>query len=268
MKYRILSLLLVVTIIFSTTTVYVKGETGSRTTRTITKYTVYSGTLIAGSTDIYYFTPTRTGMFTVESFGSTDTFVTISGHVESYYDIDSNDDGGAGSNFAIGFYQNSGQKTTIKVRHFDSMFGTGAYTLQVRDQRAQIYTFDYGEDDINTHDDSTIPTSELRALGYSVGVHQNKPVSHLNSTVATTFTRLNSEVIFFSGHGNEGLSTFINSSGDYEHLFDNSSEFTSMSNTKVAVWAACYSAVKPNDNDGNSRRSIAQKSIDMGHNPQ
>ena len=35
-----------------------------------------------------------------------------------------------------------------------------------------------------------------------------------------------------------------------------------MSNTKVAVWASCYSGVDP-DGTG-SRKSIAQKSIDIG----
>ena len=53
MKYRIMSLLLVFAIIFSITTVYVEGETDNRATRTITKDTVYSGTLTEGSTDIY-----------------------------------------------------------------------------------------------------------------------------------------------------------------------------------------------------------------------
>lgn len=262
MKYRILSILLAFAIIFSTITVGVKGETDNRATRTIIKDTVYSGTLTEGSTDIYYFTPTRTGMFTVESFGSTDTSVTISGHVEISNAIDSNDDDGTGSNFAIGFYQFSGRTTTIEVRHFDSLFGTGAYTLQVRDQRAQIYTFDYGEDDINTHESSTIPASELRAAGYAVGVHQNKPFTHIDQIIATTFTRFNSEVFFFFGHGEAGHVCFINNSGGYDRLYDNSLYFSSMANTKVAVWTSCKSAVDP-DGSG-SRRSIAQKSIDSG----
>lgn len=257
-QYRIVSLLIAFLVIVSSTTVYAQ-EANTRTTRTIVKDTVYSGTLTAGSTDTYYFTPSYSGMFTVETFGSTDTYGTVSGAIPSTV---SNDDGGAGTNFAIGFIQDAGSTTTITVRHYNSTSGAGAYTIQVRDQRAQIYTFDYGSGDINTHNDATTPRSWLRAMGYSVGVHQNKPASHVNETIASTFKRLNSEVVFFSGHGSAGHLTFMNSSGGYDRLYDNSSYFTSMANTKVAVWSACESAVDP---DGTGvRKSIARKSIDMG----
>ena len=99
-------------------------------------------------------------------------------------------------------------------------------------------------------------------MGYAVGVHQNAPASFVDITIASTFKVLNSEVVFFSGHGDAGHLTFIDSNGNRNRLYDTSTLFSSMSNTKVAVWSACKSAVDP-DGTG-SRRSIAQKSIDMG----
>lgn len=259
---RIIALFIALVVMFSTTTVYAESGITTRAARTITKDTVYSGTLTAGSTDTYYFTPSYSGMFTVETFGSTDTYGTVSGNTGTIFPTASNDDGGEGANFAIGFSQEAGSTTTITVRHYNSTSGTGSYTIQVRDQRAQIYTFDYGSGDINTHDDATTPRSWLTAMGYSVGVHQNKPASHVDETIASTFKRLNSEVVFFSGHGSAGHLTFINSSGGYNRLYDYSPYFTSMANTKVAVWSSCKSAVDPDGTD--TRRSIAQKSIDIG----
>lgn len=263
-RFRILTLLFAIIMMFSTTSVYAQESATVRAvSRTISKDTVYSGTLAAGETHTYYFTPSYTGLFTVETFGTTDTYGTMSGNsVTTFPATASNDDGGEGTNFAIGFRQEAGNSTTITVRHFNSSSGTGSYTIQVRDQRAQIYTFDYGSGDIDTTGDSETPYTWLNAVDYAVGIHENKPASHLNATIASTFKRINSEVIFFAGHGNAGSLVFMNSSGNKEWLYDTSSYFSSMSNTKVAVWASCYSGVDP-DGTG-SRKSIAQKSIDIG----
>ena len=108
----------------------------------------------------------------------------------------------------------------------------------MRDQRAQIFTFDYGSGDINTLNDSTKPASRLRTMGYAVGVHQNAPASFVDITIASTFKVLNSEVVFFSGHGDAGHLTFIDSNGNRNRLYDTSTLFSSMSNTKVAVMSA------------------------------
>lgn len=268
------AILLILSLMFSSNSVYAVGSSeclsnseskivttgASKSTTTMTKDTVYSGSLTIGSVDTYYFTPSYSGMFTVETFGSTDTYGVVSGISSSASD----DDSGAGKNFAIGFYQQAGSTTTIKVQHYNLVSGTGSYTIQVRDQRAQIYTFDYGSGDISTLADSATPKSWLQSMGYAVGVHENKPASHVNATIASTFKRLNSEVFFFSGHGGKGGGSilFLTSAGTYDWMYDTSSYFTSMANTKVAVWAACNSALDP---DGTGARvSIAQKSINMG----
>lgn len=72
-------------------------------------------------------------------------------------------------------------------------------------------------------------------------------------------------MIFFAGHGGSGGGSliFMNNSGGYDWFYDYSTEFSSMSNTKVAVWAACYSGLDPDGPTG-YRKSIAQKSIDQG----
>lgn len=82
--YRAISLIFAIIMLFSVTTAYAQGLTRS-TTRTITKDTIYSGTLTAGSTDTYYFTPSYSGMFTVETFGSTDTYGTVSGNTRERF---------------------------------------------------------------------------------------------------------------------------------------------------------------------------------------
>lgn len=239
-----------------------QAEAATKMVSNMSKDVIYSRTLTAGSSDTFYFTAPYSGNFTVETFGSTDTYGTVTGNNASVNSSASNDDAGQGRNFAIGFFQEAGKTTTITVRHRNNVSGTGSYKIQVRDQRAQIYTFDYGSDDISTVSDSDTPKSWLASMGYAVGVHQNKSVSYTNEMIAETFTRLNSEVMFFSGHGAAGRVVFLKENGRKDYLHDTSDEFTVMSNTKVVVWAACESALDP---DGNGQRvSIADRSVVLG----
>ncbi len=122
-RFRILTLLFAIIMMFSTTSVYAQESATVRAvSRTISKDTVYSGTLAAGETHTYYFTPSYTGLFTVETFGTTDTYGTMSGNsVTTFPATASNDDGGEGTNFAIGFRQEAGNSTTITVRHFNRL---------------------------------------------------------------------------------------------------------------------------------------------------
>mgnify|MGYP001031974800 CR=1 FL=1 len=97
-RFRILTLLFAIIMMFSTTSVYAQESATVRAvSRTISKDTVYSGTLAAGETHTYYFTPSYTGLFTVETFGTTDTYGTMSGNsVTTFPATASNDDGGEG----------------------------------------------------------------------------------------------------------------------------------------------------------------------------
>lgn len=214
--------------------------------------TFYTKSLSAGSEHTYYFTPSVSGLYTVETFGSTDTYGSV--HCISpsgnFYD----DYSGSGNNFAIGFRQNANNQVSITVRHSNQTSGTGTYQIQVRKQKAQIYTFQY--DDISTIGDEISPSSSLSTMGYNVNSYQNKASSHILGTPISPFPRINSEVIFYAGHGNPGNLVFYNGSS-YSYLYP--SDMTSMSNTKVAVWAACYSTVAPSGGV-----SIAQRSINLG----
>lgn len=205
----------------------------------------------AGDSDTFMFTPSTDGLYVVETFGSIDTYLTFTTASNNvYYD----DDSGDGLNSAYGFMGTSGSTVKINIRHYSSS-GTGGYTIQVRRQRSEIYTFDYGNGDINTTPDAAIPSSYLSSwMKYDNYNNQNQGIAHLNSADATTFTRLNSEVFFFSGHGGEnGGAVVLNT----EWLWDNA--LGNMRNTKLALWSACYSAVAPT-----GHTSIAQASVNNG----
>ena len=93
---------------------------------------------------MYSFTATTTGFYTVETFGSTDTFGIVTVGSDYYIDNDS----GSNTNFAIGFNQPANTTATISVTHNNITSGSGMFTIQVRKQKARIYAGDYG--DINT----------------------------------------------------------------------------------------------------------------------
>ncbi len=254
----LLSMVVFMSVMLMTGVTAQDGSNGPLRGTTMIKDSIYYGTLTPGYVYEYTFTPTASGRYVVESFGSTDTYGIVEGAFGGTLE---NDDSGSGDNFAIGFAQAAGVATTIKVRHYSSS-GSGNFSVQVRNQRAQIFTFNYGAGDIDTTPDSAVPRSNLLGMGFSVGTRENKPVSYINSIIAQTFTVWNSEIIMFSGHGNAGSLAFKADSG-YDILLDNSSSFTSMANTRIAVWAACYSAVDPDGTSG-PRVSIADKSIAMG----
>lgn len=212
---------------------------------------VYSNDLAAGEVHTYYFTPTESGLFTVETFGARNTYGTV--HCTSPSGNFSDDNSGEGSNFAIGFRQNAGNTVTITVRHANSNM-SGNYSIQVRRQAAQIYTFTYP--DIDTTSDYINPTSSLSSMGYQVNHYHTQPSSHFFQQVSK-FERMNSEVVFFSGHGNYMTLFFKNN----EEMPSSDMKGHSMGNTKVAVWAACRSGL---GSASSTINSVAQVSVDLG----
>ena len=214
----------------------------------ISLHTDYSGSISAGQVRHYSFAiPGNGGLITAETKGTTDTFGTVSMNGIQY----SNDDDGIGTNFAIGFKMNSGQTAIISVRHFSSS-GTGNYTLNVRRQRAYIHTFWYGLLDINTHGDATTPSSKLSSMGYLTSSRQQQSVSDVNFVDHTGYTRINSEVYFFSGHGQAGGVHFYEGTLWSRHI-------PSMNNCKLAVWSSCYSSTA-----SSTEVAINQAAIDKG----
>lgn len=217
--------------------------------------TIYTSTFsAAGQVDKYYYTiPLNTSYgYVFETYGDTDTLVTVKQGSHTYSD----DNSGTGLNAAVGFlgvdWVPDNRVLEITVTHAKN--GTGTYSFHIRRQRAQIYTFEY--DDVDTTGGVEIPYDYLNDYcNYHVLDRRNKKSSHILENDSSNLSRLNSEVIFFLGHGytNGGGIAFSEGTGLY---YD---DLTSMDNTKIAVWTACYSSVAPE-----GQVSIGQSSVDHG----
>lgn len=217
--------------------------------------TIYTSTFsAAGQVDKYYYTmPLNTSYgYVFETYGDTDTLVTVKQGSHTYSD----DNSGTGLNAAVGFlgvdWVPDNRVLEITVTHAKN--GTGTYSFHIRRQRAQIYTFKY--DDIDTTGDAEIPYDYLNDYcNYHVLDRRNKKSSHILENDSSNLSRLNSEVIFFSGHGGTDGGSIKFSENTWFHYYD----LTSMNNTKIAVWSACYSSVAPE-----GQVSIGQSSVDHG----
>lgn len=217
---------------------------------------IYQSSLTdTNTTDTLYFhlPENESYSYVVETYGETDTFV----QVRDGFNIYSDDDSGEGLNAALGFYatKNALNEGILIITVTHATGGTGNYLIHIRRQRAQIYTFDYGNGDIDTTGDATVPFHYLRtSCGYDVKSYQNCSASHLNEFDDSNLRRINSEVFFFSGHGHEsGAAVFPDNTG-YIDL-----SFPDIPNTKLAVWSACYSAVAEEGHE-----SLGQASVDNG----
>ena len=190
----------------------------------------------------------QTMYYTIETRGSLDTYIIIDHQNESISD----DDSGIDNNAKIEFLGNAGwiNITLSCFRPTDY----GNTKLQIRMQQAVLYGFNYGTNDINTIEDLKEPYKYLRNNFYAQRYSKNNYHSseHILSYDSRNYTLLNSEVLFFSGHGSVGLISFPNSSL-------NSYQLTNMENTKLAVWSSCYSSKA-----SNTTLSMTQASINAG----
>ena len=209
----------------------------------------YSEHISAGETKEFIYYLSDEMYYVVETRGNLDTYLTIEGLGSTSL---TNDDGGIGNNACIGFKGIKGW-ITIKLRFFSSTL-SGTTELQIRKQQAVMYGFDYGGTDIDTTSDLTDPYIDLRNTYYTHKFSYNTQhtPSHMLSLDARNYARINSEVVFFTGHGNIGGVYFPSG-------WLNSYELTNMENTKIAVWAACYSS-KSNEYEV----SMTQASINAG----
>lgn len=192
-----------------------------------------------------------TNYYVVETRGELDTFLSVEGlSGGTRYD----DNSGVSSNACIGF---TGEIKTITIYlscTYSSHYGNT--NIQIRKQQAVLYGFDYG--DINTKPDLDTPYSVLKD-NYDTYKFTDNSIHnlHLNYYDSRSYQRLNSEIVFFSGHGigtksgskGNGISF---PSGDY-----NVSYIGDMENVKIAVWSACYSSNTSNPyNNSMSQRSV------------
>lgn len=83
----------------------------------------------ANESDVYRFNVTTEAIYTVETSGTTDTFMTLHGPNSQIPEIDRNDDGGVSFNARIQRQLSPGEYYA-RVRHY-SPIGTGSYSIRV-----------------------------------------------------------------------------------------------------------------------------------------
>ena len=83
----------------------------------------------ANESDLYRFTITAEGIYTIQTTGTTDTFMTLHGPNSQLPEIARNDDGGASFNARIRRQISPGEYF-VRIRHF-SPVGTGPYSIRI-----------------------------------------------------------------------------------------------------------------------------------------
>ena len=186
--------------------------------------------------------------YIVETRGNLDTYLTIEGLNAGKIE---NDNNGTNNNAAIGFKgENSWVTIKLKCKNAED-FGTTE--IQIRRQQAVLYGFNYGN--LNTISDLDEPYNSLRTLYDTTKFFKDDESNpnHILSNDARGYPRLNSEIVFFSGHGGTGSVCFVNGLELY------SSNLCSMENTKIVVWSTCHSS-----KGSGTTKSMLQASIDAG----
>jgi tyrosinase len=84
----------------------------------------------ANESDIYRFAATVTGLYTIETAGNTDTFLTLFGPNSETAQIAQDDDSGPGANSSINADLVAGIYFA-RIRHY-SPTGTGGYNISIR----------------------------------------------------------------------------------------------------------------------------------------
>lgn len=177
-------------------------------------------------------------LYTVETFKygtqSSDPIIAVCGLASAYYE----DDNSGGSNQAkISFKGEQGRLIEIFIWS-NNTIGKSCY-VQLRKQKAALFGGEYNN--INTTSDLSTPASVLTGL-YDCHRHYESSAEFTRADERKLET-YNSEIMFFSGHGNVNYAKFV--SGDID-----GTDLENMNNVKVAVWSSCYSSAL--DSLGNS----------------
>ncbi len=244
------------------------NNSGTASSTPLTLNVAKSATLTAGSEHTYKFTPSVAGTYVVQTTGNTNTYGTVNIDINGTTVTETDDNDGKGNNFDIVFYATEGQTVEIKVRHYNATSGTGSYNIKVHRATAQIYTFNYPLLDINTTSEKEIPLSGLPQLGYNTISNINATSVHATTINSNGFPNFNSELVFFSGHGNTrtdyqtSLYFYSDDILDYDELTSRNLP-QDMNNVRVALWSSCYSGQQFDENQ-HEIYSIAQSAYDKG----
>lgn len=240
--------------------------TNYNNTRSILKLdAVYQVDIPAGKGFILEYDIVFSGYYTAETFtygnSTVDTYITVMGPL---FEV-SDDDSGNGLNAAAGFYAPSNTKIQVFLSGATST-ASGKTLIQLRRQRANLYTFDYGNGDINTTQDATIPRNKLNSY-YATSSNINKLTSHPFESDSTQLPRMMSEIFFTSGHGPvwvDEAGNIVGYGGAAKFMDDNirisDIPLGIMQNTKLAVWSNCYSA----NSNNHWGKSLVKHAVDSG----
>lgn len=196
----------------------------------------------------FHFTPEDNMYYVIETIGDIDTKLKIENTVSGTI---INDDGGIGFDARIGFQTIPNQKINVYLKCYsDSTSGTTI--LQIRKQRFSLFGY-VDSDGQSTIKDLEKPYNSFKTKFDSVK-YENTSASHALDIDDRSISKLNSEIVFFSGHGLPGKIYFKNN--DTITINDD----FNLNRTKVAVWACCHSA----DANNNENLSFAENAIKRG----
>lgn len=226
---------------------------------------VYQVDIPAGKGFILEYDIVFSGYYTVETFtygnSTVDTYITVKAPL---FEV-SDDDSGNGLNAAVGFYATTNTKIQVFLSGATST-ASGKTLIQLRRQRANLYTFNYGNGDINTTQDATVPRNKLSSH-YATASNINELANHPFESDSTQLPRIMSEIFFTSGHGPvwvDEAENIVGYGGAAKFMDDNilisDIPLGIMQNTKLAVWSNCYSA----NSNNHWGKSLIKHAVDSG----
>ena len=196
---------------------------------------IYDITLEPLAFDAYSYLMTSNGYYVIETTGTSNTKLEIT--FEDYSNLD-DDDSGVGNNARIEFTGKMNTKVYIKVSLVNAS-SNETFKLQIRKQKFSMFAYDEPWYQKMTHD--LIKPYNLFNNLYDCTKYENSAVTRANilSNDERNLCKLNSEIVFYSGHGSaSGLVTKTSPIV--------STDVIDMSNTKVALWASCESGSNAN----------------------
>ena len=211
---------------------------------------VYKISLTPGAVEYFDYIPDSNQYYVVETMGNLDTKLRVN-YAEQGTIID--DNSGSGVNSKIEFKAIKSQRITIELR-CSTVSMSGTTTIQIRKQRFAMFGY-VDADNNSTLKDLQKPKDIFKDL-YDCVLYENTTASHALNNDERELLRINSEIVFFTGHGYaNGTGVSFQSGG-----INNSDSRLKMDKTKIVVWAACETARSNNSQN----ISFAEYSITRG----
>ncbi len=211
-------------------------------------------TLSNGNIAYFIYTPELNFYFTVETFGMYNTKIKVENTSTGTI---INDDSGEGLNAKVEFKGIKGQPVYISTKFYSSST-SGTFKLQLRKQRFSMFGYEDSEGN-NTIPDLAGPYNAFNSLFESIK-YENGSSGEALSNDDRDLARINSEIMFFTGHGFKSNENNMGYGVAFKYGGITTNNALNMNKTKVAMWAACYSANSTNS----GKISISEYSINCG----